>query len=73
MQTDFFYSPVAYEAVSGSYFGHGDLPMLLSDSYCYGYEADLDNCYGFYRHGSIPKYCDNSHVAGVRCFGEYST
>ena len=57
--------------MSGSYFGHGDLPMLVGETYCYGYEPDLNYCYGlYYRPRSVPRSCDSSHVAGVRCFGE---
>ena len=34
------------DAVSGSYFGHGDLPMLVGSSLCSGSERDLAFCHG---------------------------
>ncbi len=59
----------AYDAVSGSYFGHGDLPMLLGYAGCNGREPQLANCSGIRYNRPISQSCDNTRVAGVRCLG----
>lgn len=34
------------DAVSGSYFGHGDRPMVVGTARCFGSERDLAFCHG---------------------------
>ena len=63
------FSAAAYDAVSGSYFGHGDLPMLLGYAGCNGREAQVANCSGIRFNRPISQSCDNTRVAGVRCLG----
>ena len=65
------FSTAAYDAVSGSYFGHGDLPMLLGYAGCNGREPQLANCSGIRFNRPISQTCDNTRVAGVRCLGTY--
>lgn len=66
--------PAASDALFGSYFGAGDLPIVMAYTDCYGYEPQLANCSGFSGTGSpfIPSwYCNANTVAGVRCIGEH--
>ena len=56
-----------------SYFGAGTHHMLIGNLYCYGFASQLSECYGV-RYSYIPRYaCSpySSHVAGVKCIGEY--
>ena len=62
--------PAASAAVGGSYFGHGNLSILLGYTICYGSESQVANCSGVRYQYPIPRSCDNTHVAGVRCFGK---
>lgn len=68
--------PGASDVLFGSYFGAGNLPIVIAYTNCYGYEPQLANCSGF--SGSDPPYipswyCTANTVAGVRCIGEYLT
>ena len=62
----------ASDAVYGSFFGAGDLPIILAYPFCVGYEPQLANCSGIYFGSSVPSYCNQDNVAGVRCIGEYA-
>ena len=58
----------AVRAVGGSYFGSGDLPIVMAYTDCYGSENQLANCSGFHYSPYIPHwYCSDQTLAGVVC------
>ena len=77
----FFCSPPSLSPFPGvlqtyrhSYFGAGTSHMLIGNLYCYRSAPQLASCYGV-TYNYIPSYAcspHSSHVAGVKCIGEYT-
>ena len=70
----FSLSPGVLQTYRHSYFGAGTSHMLIGNLYCYRSAPQLASCYGV-TYNYIPSYAcspHSSHVAGVKCIGEYT-